>query len=132
MFIGRGAGMMPTASVVVSDILRVAGAAASRPLSFTEDVPLLDVMERESRFYLRFGVIDRIGILSQITKIMADHDISVAGAWAKRSDREVIPLVTMTHNAVQGKVYEALREIESTPGLVKGPSFLAPVHDGEI
>jgi len=90
---GHGAGMMPTASAVVSDIVDVArnlltGASGRIPLlsfqtSAIRKVPVLPVDEIYTHYYFRFSALDRPGVLSKISGILGDHDISIKSVHQK-------------------------------------------------
>ncbi len=86
-FYGRGAGGDPTASAVVADLVDIARALgadarhAVPALGFQPEavraLPVLPIRQVESAFYLRIRVADEPGVLSQLTAILAAHDISV-------------------------------------------------------
>ena len=89
MYYGRGAGMMPTAVAVVSDVIEVArnllvvvvgrrAAARRRPAARWRERRIRDSGELESRYYLRFGVVDKPGVLAQLAGILGEHAISIS------------------------------------------------------
>jgi homoserine dehydrogenase len=119
---GRGAGMMPTASAVVSDLADLArnlisGSPGRVPLlSYqTENIRKLPVMSIEEIFihyYIRFSALDRPGVLSKISGILGKYDISIKSAYQKgRKTNGSVPLVMLTHTAKEAAVTKALREI---------------------
>ncbi|HEY3346618.1 MAG TPA: homoserine dehydrogenase, partial [Nitrospirota bacterium] len=125
MFYGRGAGDMPTASAVVSDIMELGigivngGKSCSLPmLGFGKDnrkpmkvVPIGDV---HSRYYLRFTVLDRPGVLSKISGVLGKHDISIASVIQKtRKAGSAVPIMVMTYEAVEKKLRKALGIIDA-------------------
>jgi len=126
-YYGRGAGMMPTASAVVADIIEVArgnsqrifdaapgfGRSAAEPQIHNPD-------DIQSRFYLRFTLQEKPGVLARIAKVLGDHKISISGCIQHESeDKSTVPAVVMTHRARQGDVLAALQEIE-TLDVVRG------------
>ena len=122
LFYGRGAGDLPTGSAVAGDILDVArniltgSSGRVPPAAFREEgrVPLriMDINEIESMYYFRFTVQDKPSVLSRISGILGDHQISIASVIQKgRSDGGNVPLVMMTHEAVERNVKSALEEI---------------------
>src|SRR5262249_12222701 len=86
MYYGRGAGMMPTAVAVVSDVIEVSrnllsrssGASPVRPRGKRSERRIRAPGELKSRYYLRFGVVDRPGVLAQLAMILGEHEISIS------------------------------------------------------
>ncbi len=131
-FHGLGAGQMPTASAVVADLIdTVVGRAAVtfRTLELWSrrreaKVRLSDPATAESRFYLRFNVTDRPGVLAEIAGILGRHKISIASVIQHETEgREdgVVPLVIMTHLAPEGAMAQAMKAIDQLP-VVHPPS----------
>ncbi|MFQ5839872.1 MAG: homoserine dehydrogenase [Candidatus Methylomirabilales bacterium] len=121
MYYGRGAGQMPTASAVLSDIVEIArNIVDGRPsrtsvLTGSErssEQGLRDITAVRTRYYLRFTAVDRPGVLSRISGILGDHRISIASVIQKgRAERESVPLIMMTHEALEGGMRQALEGI---------------------
>ncbi|MBI5562639.1 MAG: homoserine dehydrogenase [Deltaproteobacteria bacterium] len=120
---GLGAGMMPTASAVVADVMDLCrnitnGAAQRVPaLSFMDeavkDVRIKDMDGLEIPYYLRFSVIDKPGALSKISGVLGAHNISILSVIQK--DRKIggaVPLVVVTHHALERELRSAIEEIE--------------------
>jgi len=136
MLYGRGAGMMPTASAVVSDIVSIA--LGNGPRAFeglrvfpgrTKQVKVLPAEEIESRYYLRFKVKDRPGVLSAISGVLAKNSISIVSAIQQgRSEYEAVPVLLITHFAKERGIREALREIDGLDSVV-APTKLIRVED---
>jgi homoserine dehydrogenase len=123
MYYGRGAGMMPTAVAVVSDILEVSRNLLSRSTGGAPlRLPTLHAERRirapgelRSRYYLRFGVVDRPGVLAQLATILGEHDISISEVvqeGARQENRPVAVVVT-THVAREADVQQALKRIDA-------------------
>ncbi|RME67275.1 MAG: homoserine dehydrogenase, partial [Nitrospirae bacterium] len=101
MFYGRGAGDMPTGSAVVSDIVDIAqktkeGCSAAETLYIGKrtDLRVKPIDEIESLYYFRFSAIDRPGVLSKISGIFGENQISIASVIQKgRRVGEAVPLV---------------------------------------
>ena len=123
MFYGRGAGMMPTASAVVADVVdicrNIIKSASQRvaPLSYTEEsVKNMEIRHRENLeipYYLRFSVLDKPGVLSRISGVLGNYNISILSVMQK--DRKVggaVPIVIMTHHAKEKELMSALHEID--------------------
>jgi len=119
LYYGRGAGQMPTASAVVADVVDTALGRATLTFAerdmFAEDAahavrPIDDV---RTRSYLRFDVIDEPGVLAAIAGILGSHAISIASVLQHEStDAEHVPLIIMTHEALERDMQDALRQIE--------------------
>jgi homoserine dehydrogenase len=118
---GKGAGEMPTASAVMSDIIDVArnivGGGRNRiPMDFYKVDNELSVKPIESimmRYYLCFWVIDKPKVLAAISAILGDHDISIASVMQKEGGGEnCVPVIILTHKAVEKNLRAALVEIE--------------------
>jgi len=126
MFYGRGAGQMPTASAVLSDIIEISrnaikGCKRRVPaFAFQPDKRRrLEVKKMEeviSRYYLRFSALDRPGVLSRIAGVLGAHNISISSVIQKgRKEGEAVPVVMMTHEAKERDVRDALSEIDLLP-----------------
>jgi homoserine dehydrogenase len=122
MFYGRGAGQMPTASAVVSDIVEIAQnilyQRPSRPSHIPaiagEGLKIRPMAEVRTRYYLRVMAVDKPGVLSKVSGILGSHDISIASVIQKgRHARASVPVVMMTHEAVEGAMRRALAEIDA-------------------
>lgn len=136
LFSGRGAGMMPTASAMVSDLIGLAVDPGFRvrqtaELWRPEDVamPLVDPDGFRTRAYLRFQIADRPGELAHLARILGDHGISIASViqhepMQSQRLQESVPLVIMTHAATSGAMRLALDEIARTARLRADPVFL--------
>ncbi len=121
MYYGRGAGMMPTASAVVTDIIDVAlGNSATtfrhlrvRPHSETESL-IEKIGDTVSRFYIRVMCKDRPGVVAQWSRVLADHDISISGALQHEGTGpdNTVPVVIVTHPTRQESMTGALEDIE--------------------
>jgi homoserine dehydrogenase len=137
MFYGAGAGEKPTASAVVSDIVDISrnikSAAKKRISSLPETLtpkPLIPINETETRYYLRFTVIDRPGVLSQITAVLGENDISISALTQKeRHPKNAVPVVMMTHRAKEGSVQAALKGIDSLK-VVKDKTVMIRIEEG--
>lgn len=135
LYYGRGAGDMPTGSAVVSDIIDI-----SKKLNCPEILPigryysgieLKDIGDIMSMYYFRFTAIDRPGVLSKISGILGEHNISIASVIQKgRRIGGAVPLVILTHMAKEKDVKKALAEIDTLP-VVADRSFLLRVEGRE-
>ena len=119
LFYGKGAGAQPTSSAVVSDIVAIAK-AMERPSKKIEDGILIkkDVErikkmdEIKTKHYIKFLAIDKPGVLTKISGVLAKHRISIASVTQKaRKAGSVVPIVMMTHDAQESDMAKALKEI---------------------
>jgi homoserine dehydrogenase len=82
-------------------------------------------------YYFRFAAVDRPGVLSTISGILGNHEISIAAVIQKgRQEKGSVPVVMMTHEARERDVRLALTEIDKLP-VVTAPTRLIRVEDGE-
>jgi len=120
---GRGAGSMPTGSAVVSDLMTIARnllkGAVGRvpPASFQQDqrrpLRMRPMEEINSLYYLRFMVLDRPGVLSQIAGELGQCGISISSVLQQgRREGQMVPVVIKTHTARERDVQTALRAID--------------------
>lgn len=119
---GRGAGEMPTASAVVSDIIDVArnihGANMVRiPMQYystSRRIRIKPIDSIVSRFYLRFTVLDRPGVFASIAGCLGQEGISLASVIQKEGFSEKgVPVIILTHGVVEKSLRAAVSRIES-------------------
>ncbi len=139
---GQGAGMMPTASAVVSDILDLArnlihGQARRVPplgwesaLSSTRLIkPMNDLV---TNYYMRIAALDRPGVLSQVSGILGKHNISIAAVIQKgREVKGSVPIVMITHEAREADARQAMADIDQLP-LVSPPTVFYRIEDPHL
>jgi homoserine dehydrogenase len=135
LYQGPGAGAMPTASSVVADLIDLGVGRAQRTFAaaklwsregrgFTVEPP-----ERvRSRFYLRLLVADRPGVLADITRILADEEISISSLVqheAAEGGGGPVPLVVVTHYAATGRFRKALARINALESVAAPAVFFS-------
>ena len=137
MYYGRGAGMMPTASAVVADIIDVAlgnSATTFRHLHLkprSETAPLIENIDNLiSRFYIRVMAKDKPGVVAKWSKILGDHNISISGALQHEGvgPDNTVPIVILTHSTQQKNITNALKEFE-TLDVLSGKSICIRIVD---
>jgi homoserine dehydrogenase len=122
-FHGLGAGQMPTASAVVADMIDTAVGRTGitfRTLNlWSQDearVKTLDHKQLPGRYYLRFTVEDRPGVLAEIAGVLGKHQISIASVIQHEPSGDgtgrTVPLVIMTQQAKEGAAQTAVAEID--------------------
>jgi homoserine dehydrogenase len=133
MFYGRGAGQMPTASAVWSDVLEIArriahgipALALELPSVTPSALPLRPMDAIRCCYYLRVMVLDRPGVLSRVAGILGDNDISIAHVIQKgRGTSEAVPVVMMTHEARERDMRAALATIDRTPDVATATTMI--------
>jgi homoserine dehydrogenase len=128
MLYGMGAGMMPTASAVVSDIVQIAknitlgNSHSSLPrfnVGAVNELPLLSTSEITAKYYLRFQAEDTPGVLGQIARSLGGNNISIESVIQKgrQTDGGDVPVVIMTHEAKEKDLMSALEEIDKFPAI---------------
>jgi homoserine dehydrogenase len=127
LYYGAGAGAEPTASAVVADLVDVARMLTADPehrvphLAFQpdqlSDIPILPMGEVETAYYLRMQVMDRPGVLAEITRILADLDISIDAMVQKEppEGEEQVTIIMLTHQTIEKHVNAAIAKIEALP-----------------
>ncbi|MCI3951618.1 MAG: homoserine dehydrogenase, partial [Burkholderiales bacterium] len=127
MYYGAGAGAEPTASAVVADLVDVARMLTADPehrvphLAFQpdqlSDVPILPIGEVETSYYLRLRVLDKTGVLADITRILADLDISIDAMMQKEphAGESEVDIIMLTHQTIEKRVNAATTKIEALP-----------------
>jgi homoserine dehydrogenase len=127
LYYGQGAGKLPTASAVVSDIIDIArnlrrGATGRMPPSGFHRpgdggrTPVSPFTGVRSEYYLRFQVIDKPGVLSRIAGVLGAHGISIASVIQKgRRAESAVPIFIVTHHAKESDMRAALDETDRLP-----------------
>jgi len=142
MLYGRGAGMMPTASAVISDAVDIARNLMARtarripPLSYQGDhiqnIKIMPMKEIVTHYYFRFAALDRPGVLSKISGILGNHDISIQSMQQKgRKTDGSVPVVMVSHLAKEADVQRAMAEINDLD-VVSEETVLIRIEDEEL
>jgi len=141
MLIGRGAGALPTASAVVGDLVDVARNVIKQssgrvPLQgyqipYASALPLRDINDITCKYYLRFQVVDRPGVLAAIAGILGQEGISLESVIQKGRGAvqgDTVSVVLMTHEAQERHVQQALQAIQNLSD-VQGETMRIRVED---
>jgi len=130
LYYGAGAGSQPTASAVVADLVDVTRLITADPehrvphLAFQpdrlSDAPILPIDAVQTCYYLRMRVLDKPGVLADVTRILADSKISIDAMVQKEpgAGQRRVDIVMLTHQALERNVNHALRKIEKLPTVV--------------
>ena len=124
LYYGKGAGSEPTASAVIADLVDVTRLQTADPenrvphLAFQPDalqnIPILPMAEVTTSYYLRLAVADQAGVLAEITRILAAHDVSIDALLQKEAaeGESQTDLVILTHETKEKNLMAALSEIQ--------------------
>ena len=129
MLYGRGAGSLPTGSAVVGDIMDIArqiqeGGRTCKPVPLSP-VQLQPMESITSLYYFRFMALDQPGVLAQISGILGKHRISIAQMIQRgRKEGGSVPLVIMTHTALERDIRRALVEIKALACITEEPVLI--------
>lgn len=115
MFYGKGAGRRATASAVVADCMDIALNPES-PLQPGPGVRMVESIrefrETRSRYYIRLDAVDRPGVLHEIAGAFSRHEISIESVTQKGAlEGKSVPIYIVTHEAAEGDIQSAIREI---------------------
>ncbi len=133
LYYGKGAGSEPTASAVIADLVDITRLHTADPdhrvphLAFQpdamNDTPILPMEQVLTSFYLRLCVADEAGVLSRITTILAEHDISIDAVLQRESaeGEKQTDLIILTHETQEGRMNTALAQMQALP------TVLAPI-----
>lgn len=125
LYYGKGAGSEPTASAVVADLVDITRLHTADPehrvphLAFRpdamSDTPILPMAQVATSFYLRLVVADQAGVLSRITTILAEHDISIDAVLQRESGEgeKQTDLIILTHETLEGRMDKALSQMQA-------------------
>ncbi|HWL82299.1 MAG TPA: homoserine dehydrogenase [Roseomonas sp.] len=126
---GRGAGAGPTASAVVADLIDIARerhtpvwGADHAALSA---VPALPMASHHGAYYLRLMVLDRPGVIADVTGVLRDHGISLESMIQRgRAPGEAVPVVLTTHDCQEAAMRDALKRIAALEAVLEPPALI--------
>ncbi|MGE5247317.1 MAG: homoserine dehydrogenase [Verrucomicrobiota bacterium] len=126
---GQGAGMLPTASAVVSDVIELArnilsgsvgrippgGYFLADPAVRTQVSPF---DQAQTEYYLKILVVDKPGVLSRIAGVLGRHGISILSVLQKGRGESAVPIFIVTHRARESNMRAALAEVDQLPDVL--------------
>jgi len=127
LYYGKGAGAEPTASAVIADLVDVTRMHTADPenrvphLAFQPNqlvnLPILPISEVQTSYYLRLRVQDKPGVLADITRILADEQISIDAVIQKEPDEgeDQTDLIMLTHQTREKRINAAIAKMEALP-----------------
>ena len=139
MFYGKGAGQLPAASAVVSDIIvlsqQVANGTAGKTPSISYDpakkIRILPRGKKEGSYYLRFSAVDRPGVLSRVSGILGACGVSIASVYQEEPrarSRRGVPIIMLTHATGEGNLSRALKRIDTLP-IIKAGTIMFKIEE---
>lgn len=133
MFSGKGAGSLPTASAVVSDLVHYSTRLGSMG-EFSENnlfpkAKLIPTSEAEERFYLRFNTIDRPGVIASISQILGKNGISISSVRQHETKIQPVEVIFLTHKAKEASVRRAIQEIDETGDYIQESSVMMRLEE---
>ncbi|WP_203073225.1 homoserine dehydrogenase [Falsiroseomonas ponticola] len=126
---GRGAGAGPTASAVVADLIDIARGRATPvwgvAASALSHAPSLPMSQRVGAYYLRLMVVDRPGVIADVTAALRDNAISLESMLQRgRAPGEAVPVVVTTHDCEEAQMRAAIARIEALEAVVEKPALI--------
>lgn len=127
LYYGAGAGAEPTASSVIADLIDMTRLLTANPehrvpsLAFLPDLlsdtPIVPMEEVETAYYLRLQVIDKPGVLADITRILADSGISISAMVQKEhaEEEDIVNIIMLTHTTIERNINTVIAKIEALP-----------------
>ncbi len=140
LYYGQGAGRRPTGSAVVSDIMEISGRIknglniSTSPLGFCntdgQSVKIQSMHNLRTAYYFRFSAVDKPGVLSKIAGILGEKNISISSVIQKGRETDgAVPIVMLTHEAVERDVIDALELIDKLD-VLKDRTMMIRVEEG--
>ncbi len=140
LYYGAGAGSEPTASSVIADLVDITRLHTADPkhrvppLSFQPDLlsdtPVIPMEDVETSYYLRIQVVDKPGVMAEITRIVAEQNISISALLQKEASDESdqVSVIMLTHLTVEKNINAAINRIEALP-VVTGKVFRLRIEE---
>ena len=134
MFFGAGAGSGPAASAVMGDVLEVArhvqqGVGPMVGCTCTDQLPILPVDELQMKYYIRFTVSDKLGVLAAMAGIFAQHNVSVHSVVQHSKKESTVDVVYVTHVAKESGIKAVIDEIAGLDDVLQAPPSLIRVEE---
>ncbi len=127
-----GAGKYPTAAAILEDLICVAEGRRLILPKRSKKIRLRKIGEIKCKYYLRFSVLDRAGVLAKISGILGDYNISIKSVLQKgeaEKSTDCVSIIMLTHEAKEEAIQEALKKIHNL-SVVKENPLLIRVEEG--
>lgn len=134
MSYGKGAGQMPTASAVVADIIQTGKDISYKRKNVHEDSGslnhnIIDVEDIKNLFYLRILVNDKPGVMSEVTEILGNNQVSLASVLQKHRLNPVVPLDLITHPVKEKNINKSIKQLKELKNVKSIESLIRVVDD---
>ncbi len=129
MFYGRGAGMMPTGSAVVGDIVDICrnilfGSTGRVSCTCFERRTMLPIDTVESKYYVRMMVADRPKVLAAIANVLGEHEVSIESVVQKMAANGQAEIIWVTHRVRESNMRAALEDLKHLPAVATVENWL--------
>ena len=118
LFHGQGAGAMPTTSAILADVIDCSrglldGKEAPSMIVLRRNIQIRPIMDLETKYYIRMNVVERPGVLAEITRVLGDLEISIAAVIQKEVDFTTLQaeIVLITNQAKESGIQQAITEL---------------------
>lgn len=135
MFYGRGAGSLPTASAVMSDVISTAkhimngSTGTGMMLTETKRIPFYSSLKLKNSYYFRLIVDDVTGVLSQIASAYADHDISIKEVVQKSRFEDAAELMIITQDTPRENIIQVEKALQVLPCMRQVANIVRVMND---
>ena len=123
---GRGAGAGPTASAVAAELIDIARGRFTPAWGATlAAMPVVPMAHHVGCYYLRLMVVDRPGVIADVTGVLRDHSISLESMLQRgRAPGEAVPVVLTTHECEEAAMRAAMARIEALAAVMEKPALI--------
>ena len=133
MFVGRGAGAGPTASAVVADLIDIARGQClpvfGKPVDALQPIAAASMENHKGAYYIRLMVIDRPGVMAEVTAALRDEQVSVEALLQRgRNPGDVVPVVLTTHETEEAAMRRTLARIDEFDSVIEAPRMIRIEH----
>ena len=133
MFVGRGAGAGPTASAVVADLIDIARGQClpvfGKPVDALQPIAAASMENHKGAYYIRLMVIDRPGVMAEVTAALRDEQVSVEALLQRgRNPGDVVPVVLTTHETEEAAMRRTLARIGEFDSVIEAPRMIRIEH----
>jgi len=118
LFHGQGAGAMPTTSAILADVIDCSrglldGKDSPSMIALRRNIQIRSIMDLETKYYIRMNVVERPGVLAEITRVLGDLEISIAAVIQKEVDFTTLQaeIVLITNRAKESAIQQAINEL---------------------